>query len=335
MKAFVIDRYGKQEIGRIAEVAEPALRDDDVLVAIHAASVNVLDLKIRRGEFKLLLPYSLPLALGHDLAGIVVKVGARVARFKPGDAVYARPDDGRIGTFAEMIAVRETSLAHKPAALTMEEAASMPLVALTAWQALVETAKLQKGQKVFIQAGSGGVGVMAIQLANYLGAFVATTTSTANMGWVKSLGADLVIDYTQQDATDVLRDYDLVLNSLGTDALRKSLGVLKQGGRLVSISGPPTPAFARERGLSWPLQQVMRGLSFSVRARARKLGVTYEFLLMHADGSQLESIAALVASGAVKPVIDRVFPLDKTADALAYVATGRARGKVVIQIKEG
>ena len=175
MKAFTIDRYGKKEVGRIAEVPEPDLRDDDVLIQIDAASVNLLDVKIRNGEFKPILPYRMPLVLGHDVAGTVVKVGPRVRRFKLGDEVYARPDDFRIGTFAEYIAVKEGSLAHKPANLSMEEAASIPLVALTAWQVLVETASLKKGQKVFIQAGSGGVGTIAIQLAKHLGAFVATT----------------------------------------------------------------------------------------------------------------------------------------------------------------
>ncbi|WP_313457285.1 NADP-dependent oxidoreductase, partial [Achromobacter sp.] len=184
MKAFIIDRYGKNETGRIADMPEPVLREDDVLIQVHAASVNALDAKIRRGEFKLILPYRLPLILGNDLAGTVVRVGPGVRQFKPGDEVYARPDDDRIGTFAERIAVKASSVALKPGNLGMDEAASLPLVALTAWQALVETAQLKKGQRVFIQAGSGGVGTIAIQLAKHLGAFVATTTSTANVAWV-------------------------------------------------------------------------------------------------------------------------------------------------------
>lgn len=210
MKAFLIDRYGRKEMGRIGDVPQPALRDDDVLIRVHAASVNALDAKIRTGEFKAILPYQLPLILGNDLAGTVERVGAAVRQFKPGDEVYARPDDDRIGTFAEFIAVKAASLALKPANLSMVEAASLPLVALTAWQALVETGQLKAGQKVFIQAGSGGVGTVAIQLAKHLGAFVATTTSTANVAWVKALGADVVIDYTQQDFATELRDYDLV-----------------------------------------------------------------------------------------------------------------------------
>lgn len=333
MKAFIIDRYGKQETGRIADIPAPEPQDDEVLIDIHAAAVNVLDIKIRRGEFKLILTYPTPLILGHDVAGKVVKVGARVRHFKPGDAVYARPDDARIGTFSERIAVRERSLAHRPANLTMEEAASLPLVALTAWQALVEIGKLKKGQKVFIQAGSGGVGTIAIQLARQIGAFVATTTSAANVDWVTSLGADLVLDYKTQNIESALQDYDLVLHSQGSDELVKSLRILRRGGHLVSISGPPTPAFAVKQGLAWPFKHLLRLLSYGVRRKAKRLGITYTFLFMHADGPQLQSVTSLVESGAIKPVVDRVFPFAQTAEALAYVATGRAKGKVVIKVK--
>lgn len=333
MKAFIIDRYGKKEVGRIAEVPEPELRDDDVLIQIHAASVNLLDVKIRNGEFKPILPYRMPLVLGHDVAGTVVKVGPRVRRFKLGDEVYARPDDFRIGTFAEYIAVKEGSLAHKPANLSMEEAASIPLVALTAWQVLVETAKLKKGQKVFIQAGSGGVGTIAIQLAKHLGAFVATTTSTGNVEWVKALGADVVIDYRKQDFATELRDYDVVLNSLGNDELEKSLQVLKPGGHLISISGPPTPEFAADQKLAWPLKQVLRLLSRSIRKKAKRLGIHYTFVFMRASGSQLGEISSLIESGVIKPAVDRIFPFNSVAEALAYVETGRAKGKVVIKVK--
>src|SRR5437867_9555351 len=225
MKAFIIERYKSKDDGRIAEMPEPQLREDDVLVQIHAAGVNSLDSKIRDGEFKLILPYRLPLILGNDVAGVVVRVGSRVRRFKPGDEVYARPDKDRIGTFAEFISMNEHDVAMKPKELTMEQAASIPLVGLTAWQALIERANLKKGQKVFIQAGSGGVGTVAIQLAKHLGAIVATTTSMANLDLVKRLGADLVIDYRKDDFEHILHDYDVVLNSLGAETLEKSLRV--------------------------------------------------------------------------------------------------------------
>ena len=332
MKAFILERYGNQDGVRAGEMPEPVVGDYDVLVQIHAAGVNLLDSKIRDGEFKLILPYRLPLILGNDLAGTVERVGASVRQFKPGDEVYARPDDDRIGAFAEFIAVKSTSVALKPSNLTMVEAASLPLVALTAWQALVETAQLKPGQKVFIQAGSGGVGSVAIQLAKHLGAFVATTTSTPNVAWVKDLGADVVIDYRQQDFATELQDYDVVLNSLGKDELQRSLQILKPGGHLISISGPPTPSFAAARGLAWPLKQIMRLLSLGIRRKAKLKGVTYSFVFMRADGAQLSTITSLVESGAIAPVIDRVFPFQDAQGALAYVERGRAKGKVVVEL---
>ncbi len=333
MKAFVLGRYGKKRALQWADMPTPELRDDEALVQVHAAGVNLLDCKVRDGEFKLILPYRLPLVLGHDVAGVVVKVGPRVRQFKPGDEVYARPDDLRIGTFAEFVPVNEASLALKPRRLTMEEAASIPLVALTAWQALVETAKLQKGQKVFIQAGSGGVGTFAIQLAKHLGATVATTTSTGNVALVKSLGADVVIDYKTQDFEDVLHGYDVVLHSQDGKTLEKSLRVLKQGGKLISISGPPDPEFGRAIGAPGFVKLVMRLLSSGVRRRARTLGVGFSFLFMKANGSQLREITRLLDAGVIRPVVDRVFPFESTNEALAYVEAGRAKGKVVVKVR--
>lgn len=332
MKAFLIDHYGKNT-GRIGQVPVPKVGAHDVLIEVHASSVNLLDSKIRKGEFKLILPYAFPLVLGNDLAGVVVQIGAQVTGFKPGDEVYARPPETRIGTFAELIAVDENAVARKPANTTMAQAASLPLVALTAWQVLVETAQLKKGQKVLIHAGSGGVGTLAIQLAKHLGAYVATTTSTANVEWVKALGADTVIDYTQQNFESVLHDYEVVLNSLGVDVLEKSLKVLKPGGQLISISGPPTALFALEQGLSWPLKQVMRLLSLGIRHKARKKNVGYRFVFMRANGAQLQQITALIEAGIIKPVIDRSFTFESTAEALKYVEQGRAKGKVVVTIK--
>jgi NADPH:quinone reductase-like Zn-dependent oxidoreductase len=333
MKAFIINRYGKKEKLQSAEISEPVLRANDVLVQIHAASVNVLDSKIRNGEFKLFLPYKPPFTLGHDVAGIVVKVGLGVTQFKTGDEVYARPADHRIGTFAELIAINENDVALKPANLSMEETASIPLVGLTAWQALVEKANLKKGQKVFIQAGSGGVGTFAIQLAKHLGATVATTTSAANMNLVKSLGADIVIDYKKEDFETILKDYDIVLNSQDAKTLEKSLRILKPGGKLISISGPPDPAFAEEIRAPWFMKLIMRLLSAGVRKKAKRLNVSFSFLFMRAEGTQLSQITSLIDAGIIKPVVDKVFPFEQTNEAMAYVETGRAKGKVVIKIK--
>lgn len=333
MKAFVLTRYGKQRPLQQADVPIPELRDDEVLVEVHAAGVNLLDAKIRNGEFKLVLPYRLPVVLGHDVAGVVAKVGPRVRLFKPGDAVYARADDFRIGSFAEFVPVKEASLAPKPANLTMVEAASIPLVGLTAWQALVARAGLKQGQKVFIQAGSGGVGTFAIQLARHLGATIATTTSTGNVELVKRLGADIAIDYKTQDFEDVLHDCDLVLNSQDAKTLEKSLRVLKRGGTLISISGPPDPDFGKEIAAPAFMRLAVRMLSAGIRRKARARGIGYSFLFMKADGSQLREITPLIESGAIRPVIDRVFPFESTNDALAHVEAGRAKGKVVVEVR--
>jgi NADPH:quinone reductase-like Zn-dependent oxidoreductase len=333
MKAFIVDRYKSNSALRLGEMAGPEVRDHDVLVAIHAASLNPLDAKIRDGEFKQILPYRLPLILGNDVAGVVVRVGPKVRGFKPGDEVYARPNQDRIGTLAEFIAMDEADVALKPSNLSMEEAASIPLVGLTAWQTLIERAQLKQGQKVLIHAGSGGVGTFAVQLAKHIGATVATTTSTANVDLVRSLGADVIIDYRKEDFTKVLHGYDVVLNSLGKDTLEQSLAVLKPGGKLISISGPPDVAFAKENGLSWFLQQVTRLLSFGIRRKAKRHGVSYSFLLMRANGEQLGKITSLIESGVVRPVVDRIFPFLATNEAMDYLATGRAKGKIVIQLR--
>jgi NADPH:quinone reductase-like Zn-dependent oxidoreductase len=332
VKAFVVDKYKKKVPLRLADMPDPVIGANDVLVRIEATAINLLDSKVRDGEFKLFLPYRPPFILGHDLAGTVIHVGANVRQFKSGDEIYARPRDGRIGTFAEMIAVDASDLALKPKSLSMEQAATIPLVGLTAWQALVEVGKVKPGQKVFIQAGSGGVGTFAIQLAKHLGATVATTTSTANIELVKSLGADVVIDYKRQDFEQVLSGYDLALNSQDAKTLAKSVNVLKPGGKLISISGPPDVPFAKSLRLNLILRLVTWMLSRGILKRAKSRGIDYSFLFMRAEGQQLREIAKLIDNGAIRPVVDKVFPFARTADALAYVETGRAKGKVVVSV---
>jgi NADPH:quinone reductase-like Zn-dependent oxidoreductase len=333
MKAFIVDRYRKKEPLRSGDMPEPIPGQDDVLVDVHAAGLNPLDSKIRDGAFKAFIPYRPPFILGHDVAGVVVGIGSNVRRFKLGDEVYARPRDGRIGTLAERIAIDQTDVALKPRTLSMEEAASLPLVGLTAWQALVERAGLEKGQKILIHAGSGGVGTFAIQLAKHLGATVATTASAANVDLVKRLGADIVIDYRNQAFETLLSGYDVVLNSLDSTTLRKSVDVLKPGGKLISISGPPDPDFAQAQGLNWLLRQVMRLLSLGIRRRAAARGVQYSFLFMRANGNQLGQITTLIDKGAIRPVVERIFPFDDTNEALALVETGRGKGKVVVKLR--
>lgn len=333
MKAFVVERYGDADTVQAREMPDPTVGEEDVLVRIHAASVNPLDLKIRSGGLKAILPYRAPFVLGNDLAGTVAAVGSRVTRFAVGDEVYARPGQNRIGAFAELIAMHQDDVAAKPATLTMEEAASIPLVGLTAWQALVERADLRPGQKVLIHAGAGGVGTFAIQLAKHLGAHVATTASSAKTDLVKSLGADVVVDYTKQAFETVLRDYDVVLDTVGGDTLDKSMQVLKPGGIVVSIAGPPDPAFAKQAGANPGIRLAIAALSFRIRQRARRHRVRYSFLFMTASGDQLRELTTLLDAGTIRPVVDRVFDFASTREALAHVEEGRAKaGKVVVRM---
>lgn len=330
MRAFVVTSY-KGPLHE-ADVPEPTVGDRDVLVQVRAAGLNQLDEKIREGEFKQILPYKFPLILGHDVAGTVVRVGSEVRGFAVGDEVYARPGKDQIGTFAERVAVAEQELALAPTSISVEEAGSLPLVALTAWQALVVKGTVRPGQKVLIHAGAGGVGSIAIQLAKHLGATVATTASASNADFVRELGADVVIDYRSQDFEAQLSGYDLVLDSLGGENLEKSLRVLRPGGKAIGISGPPDPAFAREAGLNPVLRLAITALSWKVRKQAKKLGVTYEFLFMGPSGEQLRQIAALVDSGVLRPVVGKVSTFDETPQALAALAKGGIRGKAVVTV---
>lgn len=330
MKAFVLTGYTKPL--ELRDVPEPTIGAHDVLVRVDAAGINVLDEKIRAGEFKQILPYSLPRTVGHDVAGTVVDVGPEVRSVVPGDEIYARVGKDYIGTFAERVAVAEADLALRPTTVTAVEAASLPLVALTAWQALVDKGNLRAGQKVLIHAGSGGVGTIAIQLAKHLGATVTTTASGSNAQFLRDLGADVVIDYRSEDFEDGDHDFDLVLDSLGGENLEKSLRVLKPGGIAVGIAGPPDPAFAREAGLNLVVRTVIGVLSRKIRKQADKLGVTYTFLFMHSDGERLRRIAALIDDGTIRAVVGATFPFEQTPDALASLGTSSVRGKTVITL---
>jgi NADPH:quinone reductase-like Zn-dependent oxidoreductase len=332
MKAYIVEKYGKDGL-RAADVPHPTVGDNDVLVKVSAASINPLDKMVRNGEFKQLIKYKLPFVLGHDVAGVVTQVGPAVSGFEVGDEVYARPRDLHIGTFAEYIAIDQDDVALKPATLTLHEAAAVPLVALAAWQTLVDLAEVHPGQKVLVHAGAGGLGSTVVQLAKHLGAYVATTAHTDDVQRVRELGADEVVDFTKADFADVLSGYDVVLDSLGGANLEKSLTVLKPGGLAISVVGPPDPAFAQQLGQPI-LRPVMSIMSRNVRKQARKLGVRYSFFFMQASGAQLRELAALYDAGHLRPVLDeRTFPFDQTVEALAYVEQGKARGKVVISME--
>ncbi len=333
MKALVLNRYGKSDNVAFADIPRPALKPDEILVQVHAVGLNPIDTMIPKGTFKPMLKFQLPATLGSDLAGVVVEVGSRVTRFKPGDAVFASIFDLGTGSLAEFAVVPENAAALKPANLDFVQAASIPMVGLTSWQALKERAKLKPGQKVFIPAGSGGIGTFAIQLAKHLGAKVGTTTSTGNVELVKSLGADEVIDYKQQDFEKMLKDYDAVLGTVRGDAIKKSLGILKSGSSVVSLVGPPDAAFARGRSMGFFFTFVFGLLSRKIIRHARKRGVEYSFLFVQPNGRQLAEIGELLDAGKIRPVIDKVFPFDQAKEALSYLETGRAKGKVVVQIR--
>ena len=308
MKAAIVKAYGTKV--EVTDIAQPALLDDSLMIEVHATSVNPVDNLIRAGYLKAMLPLPMPYTVGNDVSGVVTAVGKDVSGFKVGDAVFARPQGMQSGTFAEYVMVKAIDAAYKPANLSHAQAASLPLVALTAWQALVNKGHLQSGQRVLIHAGSGGVGSIAIQLAKHLGATVAATTSGNNVAMVRALGADTVIDYQSQKFEDVVHDYDLVFDTLGGATRERSYGVLKKGGLLVSIIAPADTS-----------------------GTAEKLGVKSEVFFMWPSGEQLAQIGKLAEQGVVKPLIDRTFSLDQAQDALDYSQSGRAKGKVVVTVK--
>jgi NADPH:quinone reductase-like Zn-dependent oxidoreductase len=333
MKAFIFRRYGKTpEIG-FAQLPCPVLKPDELLVEVHAAGLNPIDNMITTGMFKPVVKLQLPAVMGSDMAGVVIQVGSSVTRFKLGDAVFASVFELGSGSLAEFAVVPEHAAAPKPANLDFVQAASIPMVGLTAWQALKERADLQPGQRVFILAGSGGIGTFATQLGNYLGARVATNTSTANVQWVGELGADEVIDYTRQAFEHVLSDYDLVLGTIRGDAIERSVGILKPGGKIISLVGPLDRAFARTRRLNFFLELVFGLMSRRILRLASRHKVAYSFLFVRADGAQLGEIGKLLEAGHIRPVIDRIFAFDQAKEALEYLAQGRAKGKVVVRMK--
>lgn len=330
MKALILKRYGKSDQLAFADIPRPAIKPDEILVKVHAVGLNPIDNMIPKGMFKPILQFQLPATMGSDVAGLVVEVGSQVSRFKVGDAIFASTFDSGNGTLAEYAVVAERAAALKPANLDFAEAASIPMVGLTAWQALKERGQIKPGQKVFIPAGAGGIGTFAIQLAKYLGAQVGTTTSTINIDLVKRLGADEIIDYKQQEFEQVLQGYDLVLGTLRGDEIEKSLQILKPNSNVVSLVGPPDAAFARARGMNFLMKFVFGLLSKGIIGKAKKRHVDYSFLFVHPDGRQLAELGKLIEAWHILPVIDKVFPFDQTKEALAYLEAGRAKGKVVV-----
>jgi alcohol dehydrogenase len=330
MKAAYVQKYGRHEPLVIGEVPPPVLQENEILINVHAASLNPIDYKIRNGMLRPIRSYNFPLVLGHDCAGVIVDVGMKVTKFKKGDAVFARPQ--KIGTLAELIAVPENEVAKKPSNISFEEAATLPLVGLTSWQALVGTANLQKGQKVFIPAGSGGVGSFAIQLAKHLGAEVWSTTSAKNADFVKSFGADHVLDYRTPDFESSIKNMNVVFDTLGGESLNKSFSMLKPGGWLISIAGLPDLKTAKDLNLGLFKSALLGIVGILPNLKAKTHKCHYRFLFMKPNGEQLSQIAKLVEAQVVKPVIDKVFSFQDCQSAIEYLETGRARGKVVVKI---
>ncbi|WHY32205.1 NADP-dependent oxidoreductase [Cytobacillus firmus] len=332
MRAMVIDRYGKVPM-RLAEITAPEIGEYEVLAEIHAASINPVDFKIRDGKVKLLVKYKMPLILGNDFSGVIAKVGAKVTRFKAGDEIYARPRKSKIGTFADYIAIHEDDIALKPKNLSFEEAASIPLVGLTSYQALTDILQLQKGQKILIQAGAGGVGTFAIQLAKLMGATVATTASAAGADLVKTLGADEIINYKTEKFEEILKNYDAVFDTLGGEILEKSFEVIKNGGKIVSVSGLPNARFGKEYGSGFFKTLLFSAASHKLTALEKKHNAEYTFLFMKPSGEQLRIIANLIENGKIKPIIDRVLPFEDAQKAMEYAESGRAKGKIIVKIR--
>lgn len=332
MRAARIHRYGAPSELVIDDVEPGPLGAGELRVAIHAAAVNPVDCKIRSGAQRAIVRLDLPASLGMDMSGVVTEVGRGVTGFAVGEEVFASTSHRRMGTYAEEIVVRAEEVARKPGNLSHREAASLAMVALTAWEALVEFAKLQPGERVLIQAGAGGVGSAAIQIARHLGAEVLTTCSTRNLAFVREFGADVAIDYTRERYEEIAEGCDAVLESLGGAHIGRALKTVRKGGRVASIT-PDIPSYTRRYG-AW-LGLGVFALRFSgMMIDARLLrGRKLTLVTRKPSGAKLAKLAALAEAGALKPVIDTVYPLDEVAAAHARVETGHARGKVVLAIR--
>ncbi|VDG23355.1 NADPH:quinone reductase [Lactobacillus koreensis] [Lactiplantibacillus mudanjiangensis] len=331
MLAATLTHYRQNDL-KLTQTSIPTIGQHDVLVKVRAASINPIDAKTMAGKMRFILSYKLPLIMGSDFAGEIVAVGSRVNKFKVGDAVYGRPRKSRIGTFADYFAINADEIALKPKNLSYTEAAAIPLVGLTSYQVLHDVMAIQPGQKVLIQAGAGGIGTFAIQLAKQLGAFVTTTTSAAHQQLVRDLGADQVIDYHQINFADVLNHYDAVFDTLGGQNLVQAFDIIKPGGHVVSISGMPTAKFAKMAGLPYWKQLVLSLASRQLMRRARQTKSHYEFLLMKPSGVELAKLTEMIEQKRLQPIIDRVFPFEAISEALAYSQQGHATGKIIVQM---
>ena len=333
MRAYVLKHYGGPEGSLLMDVPAPAPRPRDILVEVRAAGLNPVDFKFRQGKLRAILRPKLPFVLGNELAGEVIAVGRDVKRFRAGDRVFARVAKDRAGAFAEQACVDEDHAALMPRNLDFTAAAAVPLAGLTALQALRDELRVEPRQKVFISGGAGGVGTFAIQIAKWLGAHVTTTASTRGEALVRSLGCDEVIDYTVQDLSGGQRRFDAGFDLIGGKTLEQMFEIMKPGTKIVSVAALPEPQTAiRDLGGRPVLSIIFWLISYGIRSRARHAGVSYRYLFMNPSGSDLAVLAELIEQGKLKAIIDRTYPLAKIAEALAYVESGRAKGKVVVTV---
>jgi NADPH:quinone reductase-like Zn-dependent oxidoreductase len=333
MRAWKIIRYGAPEHAfRLTEVDAPVAGPGDLVVRVRAAGINPIDLKLAAGDLRAVQRLGFPAAAGFDLAGTVDHVGSDVRGFAVGDEVYARADRLRRGAFAEAVAIQASVVAKKPTSLSFVQAASLPLVGLTTVQALVDRAHARAGQRVLVHAGSGGVGTFAIQYAKALGLHVTTTTSSRNSAWVRELGADEVVEYDRESLLDRGERWHIVYDTLGAGTTLESFRLVEPGGTVVSIAGPPDAEMPSAVGAGPLVRAAMWLLRCRVEAAARKAGARYFRFLTESRGDQLGEIAELVDAGKIQAVIDSTVAFEDAQVGLARVASGRAKGKVVIEI---
>jgi NADPH:quinone reductase-like Zn-dependent oxidoreductase len=331
MRAYVLKHYGGPGGALLMDVPAPTPRPRDILVEVRAAGLNPVDFKFRQGKLRAILRPKLPLVLGNELAGEVIAVGSYVKRFRVGDRVFARAAKDRAGAFAEQACVDEDDAAHMPRNLDFTAAAAVPLAGLTALQALRDELRVKPGQKVFISGGAGGVGTFAIQIAKWLGAHVTTTASKRGEALVRSLGCDEVIDYTVHDISNEEGRFDAGFDLIGGKTLEQMFEIMKPGTQIVSVAALPEPQTAiRDLGGRRALSVIFWLISYGIRSRARRAGISYRYLFMHPSGSDLALLAELIEQGKLKATVDRTYPFARITEALDYVESGRAKGKVVV-----
>lgn len=331
MRAITISSYGDPSVLHLSEAEKPRPARDEVLIAVRAAAINPVDAKIRTGSQRAIIHLDFPAILGMDLAGDVIALGRDVKDFVVGDKVYGSPNHKRMGSYAEFAAVKASELAKMPTSSSYVEAASLPLAVLTAWDSLVRHGRIEKGMRVLIQAGAGGVGSLAIQLAKHFGATVYATSSSRNLELLRELGADVPIDYTKEKYDEVAKDCDLVVDSLGPEHFERTLAMVKKGGTIIGLTAGIPEAVEKHGVVFGMIAAIWTLAAFLIKARLTK-GVRFLPITRKPDGKILAQIARLVDDGDLKAIIDTVLPLEDARKAHELSEGGRSRGKVVLEM---